>query len=178
MICASLVGCRSLTLPGVNPLTCSAASTLRSVTGSRAGSLGLAPGSAKRSTMPNGDAANLASGGIAPVATMSGKLSALTSGRPDASLKSFGSSSMKGADSANGGLKVTLLTTASASPLSPSNAGLRVFLPDARRIASASLRATGALKSSRIGRIGRQADWAFSRSQPKLAVKGSRTVKS
>ena len=178
MICASLVGCRSLTLPGLNPLTGRAASTLRSVTGNRAGSPGFAPGSAKRSTMPNGDAANLASGGIAPVATLRGKLSALRGARPEASLKSFGSSSTNWDDSANGGLKATLFTRASASPPSASNAGLSVVLPDVRRIASASLRATGALKSSRMGRIGRQADWAFSRSQPKLAVKGSRTVKS
>ena len=51
-------------------------------------------------------------------------------------------------------------------------------LPDFRRIASASLRGTGALKFSCIGRIGKHAARAFSRSQLKLAVKASRTVKS
>ena len=43
--------------------TASSDSTLRTVSGSSAGE----PGSASRSTMPNGEAANLASGGVAPV---------------------------------------------------------------------------------------------------------------
>ena len=47
--------------------------TWRSVTGSTASAL---------STMPNGAAANLAIGGASPVATSSGKLAALASGRP------------------------------------------------------------------------------------------------
>ncbi|MCY1170947.1 hypothetical protein D9M73_110370 [compost metagenome] len=180
MMSASVLGCRSLTLPdvaGVSPLTCNAASTLRSVTGSRAGSPGFVSGSAKRSTIPNGDAANLASGGMAPVASFRGKLSALRSTRPEASLKSLGSSSVYCADSVNSGLKLTLVTTSAASPLSASNTGLSVSEPDFRRIASASLRGTGALKFRLMGRIGRQADWAFSRSQLKLAENGSRTWK-
>ena len=44
-------------------------------------------------------------------------------------------------------------------------------------MASASLRGTGALKFRLMGRMGRQADCAFSRSQLKLAENGSRTVK-
>ena len=177
MISASVLGCRSLTWPGLRPLICSAASTLRRVTGSSARSPGLVPGSAKRSTMPNGDAANLASGGMAPVATLSGKLSALRSTRPEASLKSFGNASVNDVFSANSGLKLMLLTTSVLSP-SVSNVGLSVSLADVRRIASASLRGTGALKFSRIGKRGRQADWAFSRSQLKVAENGSRTLKS
>ena len=90
MISASVAGCRSLTLPGLRPVVRSAASTLRTVTGSSA----TPPGSARRSTMPNGAAANLASGGMGPVATLSGKASALVSARPEASLKSRGSSSV------------------------------------------------------------------------------------
>ena len=114
---------------------------------------------------------------MAPVATFIGKLSALSSARPEASLKSLGSSSVNWPSSANSGLKVTSVTRLSPSPASGSNAGLSSPLPDFRRIASASLRGTGALKFSRMGRIGRQADWAFSRSQLKLAVNGSRTWK-
>ena len=83
----SAVAFRSLTLPASMPLIGSAASTLRSVTGSSA----IPSFSAKRSTMPKGDAANFANGGMAPVATFSGKLLALLKARPDASLKSFGS---------------------------------------------------------------------------------------
>jgi hypothetical protein len=49
--------------------------------------------SAKRSTMPKGAAANLASGGMAPVLTASGNIDALASVRPEASTKSLGSSS-------------------------------------------------------------------------------------
>ena len=71
MISASVFGFRSLTLPGVQAWTCSAGSTRRTVTGISA----TPPGSASRSTTPKGEAANLASGGIAPVATFSGKLS-------------------------------------------------------------------------------------------------------
>ena len=89
----------------------------------------------------------------------------------------FGSVSVNAVFSANSGLKVMLLTTSRASP-SASNVGLCVPLADVRAIASASLRGTGALKLKRIGNRGRQADWAFSRSQLKLAENGSRTVKS
>ncbi len=188
MMSASAVGWKVLTLPAgagaaagaeapgaapaARPCTRRSASTLRRVTGSSAGPL--SP-SAKRSTTPNGEAANLASGGIGPVATASGKLSALRSGRPEASLKSLGSSSRMGVCGAKGGMNCTPLTTVSPSP-SPSRSGLRVSLSDFSRIASASLRGTGALNDRRIGRMGRQAACAFSRSQPKSALKGSRTV--
>jgi len=97
MMSASVPGWKVRTLPAgalaadlscsaFRPLTFSVASTLRKVTGSMA----TPSGSAKRSTMPKGEAANLASGGIAAVAVLSGKLSALRRVRPDASLKSLG----------------------------------------------------------------------------------------
>ena len=173
MICASVRGCRSLTWPAARPCSCSAASTLRSVTGS----IGVPPGSAKRSTMPKGAAANLASGGIAPVDTFSGKLSALTGERPAASWNARGSSTAYAVCSANGGLKVTSLTTLSPSALSSSNTGLCVCFAELRRRPSATLRGTGALKFSVMGRIGRHAACAFSRSQLKFTVNASRTWK-
>ena len=77
---ASLTGVSVLTLPPW-ALLAEVPSTRRSVTGSTAKPLG----SARRSTMPNGAAANLARGGMAPVATAMGKLSALRSVRPAAS---------------------------------------------------------------------------------------------
>ncbi len=46
--------------------------------------------SASRSITPKGAAANLAIGGAAPVATFSGKLAALASGRPASSFNSRG----------------------------------------------------------------------------------------
>jgi hypothetical protein len=179
MMSASVLGCRSLTLPpGVRPLIFSAGSTLRRVTGSSAGLSPLASGSAKRSTMPKGAAANLASGGITPVATFSGKLAALEAARPLASWKPAGSSTVKADFSGSTPLKLTPLTSASPSVSSRSKVGLKLSLADFRRIASASFRATGALKARRIGRIGRHAAWAFSRSQLKLTENGSRTVKA
>ena len=189
MMSASVRGLSVLTLPAgalaaavpaCRPCTRRAASTLRSVTGSSAGGLSDAGPSAKRSTMPNGAAANLASGGIPPVDTLSGKLSALRSGRPEASLKSLGSSMVKAVFSASGALTCRLLTRASAwAPSAPPSIwGLRVSLADWRRMAAASLRGTGALNDSIIGRMGRQAAWAFSRSQLNSAENGSRTLKS
>jgi hypothetical protein len=64
------------------PLACGRRSpcTWRSVIGSI--------GSAFHSMTPNGAAANLAIGGASPVATFSGKLPALASGRPLASFRS------------------------------------------------------------------------------------------
>lgn len=59
----------------------------RTVTGSSGGP----SGSARRSTMPKGLEANLASGGMAPVRTASGKLSAFSSGRSEASRSLAGS---------------------------------------------------------------------------------------
>ena len=55
--------------------------------------IGSIPGSAAvpSSTTPNGAAANLASGGIPPVAVCSGKADAFASVRPEASRKSLGS---------------------------------------------------------------------------------------
>ena len=82
---------------------------------------------------------------------------------------------VKAACSAKGGLNDTSETTLSPSALSSSNTGLCVCWEDFRRMPSATLRGTGALKSSRIGRIGRQAACAFSRSQLKLNSKASRT---
>ena len=127
--------------------------------------------------MPNGAAANLASGGIGPVATFSGTLAALASGRPLASFKSGGSVSVKPVRSGRGAGNCTRSSSASAS--SPSSiTGACSARSERRRICSASRRGTGALNWSVIGRIGMQAAWAFSRSQPMLAVKGSRTVKA
>ena len=150
------------------------ASTLRSVTGSSAGPSGP---SAKRSTTPNGAAANLASGGRPAVATFSGKLAALRRVRPEASLKSLGSSSVKLVCSGRGASNCTPLITASASPPSspPSILGLKVSLADLSRMAMASLRGTGALNDSDSGRNGMQAAWAFSRSQLNSAANASRT---
>lgn len=65
------------------------------------------------------------------------------------------------------------------SPSAPSSTvGANVCPPPLRRMPCASLTGTGALNDRRMGRIGRQAAWAFSRSQPKSALKGWRTVKS
>ena len=174
---ASVVAFRSLTVPACMPLTFSAASTLRRVTGNRA-----TPSfSANRSTIPKGAAANFAKGGIGPVATLSGKLSAFFNVRPDASLKPLGSSTVNWVCSGMRALKLMLLMT-----LSPSDGGFSLFskmglklsLPAFSRIPSTSLRGTGALKFRLIARMGKQAAWAFSRSQLKVAAKGSRTVKS
>ena len=178
MMSASLPGCSVVTLPvaalacaAFRPLMWSADSTLRSVTGSRATPLG----SAKRSTMPKGDAANLASGGMAAVAVLSGKLSALRSARPDASLKFLGSSMVNWVCSGSGAAKLMPLTTASSSCAASSSVGLKLSLPLTRRMPCSSFTGTGALKLSVSGRMGRQALCAFSRSQLKLAEKGSRT---
>ena len=162
--------------PGCRPCTRKAASTLRSVTGSSAGVCGP---SARRSTMPNGAAANLASGGMPPVATLKGKLSALDRARPAASFKPLGNSSWNSVLSARGAANCTLLTKPSAAwpSSSPPVWGLIDSRGDFRRIAAASLRGTGALKDSVIGRIGRQAAWAFSRSQVNSAKNGARTSK-
>ena len=63
--------------------------------------------------MPKGAAANLASGGMPPVATLSGKLAALRGARPAASRKSAGSSTVKDVLSASGTPKRTAFTSAS-----------------------------------------------------------------
>ncbi|MNT72935.1 hypothetical protein D3C72_2115820 [compost metagenome] len=77
--------------------------------------------------------------------------------------------------SANGAAKVSALTLASGAR-SGSNCGARG--PDGvfSTTLSASLRGTGEEKLTDIGRSGVHGDCACSRSQLKLAVKGSRTV--
>ncbi len=173
MISASVCGFRSLTLPGVRACTCRAGSTRRTVTGI----IATPSGSARRSTTPKGEAANLASGGIAPVAVCSGKLPGSASVRPEASSKPEGSSMVKGVCSGKGGGSVTESTTASSLAFSSSKRGLTVCPPPLATIFAASARVTGALKRSCMGLSGRQAACAFSRSQLKLAAKGSRTSK-
>ena len=177
MICASWVGLRSLTCPACKPLTCSEASTLRKVTGSSA----TPPGSAKRSTTPNGDAGNLASGGNTPVDTLSGKVAALRKLRPLSSLKSLGSSTRNCVNSGSTLEKRMLLRPCSSPcplPRLSSKTGLKLSLSETKRIPSSHFFGTAAVKLSVMGRIGRQALCAFSRSQLKLAAKGSRTRKS
>ena len=169
LFCAAAAGIADAS----SPLTANCGSTLRSVTGSSAGPSGP---SAKRSTMPNGDAANLASGGIWPVATLRGKLAALRKSRPEASLKPLGSSSVNWVAAGNGAVNWTFCTTESPSLVASLRFGLIGPAGDFRRIASACLRGTGALNSSDMGRIGRQPDCAFSRSQRNSALKGSRTL--
>ena len=175
MISASVCGLMSLTLPGVSALTINAGSTRRTVTGI----IATPPGSAKRSTTPKGEAANLASGGIGPVAVFIGKLPGAASARPDASTNFAGTSMVKGVLSAKGGAKLTDSTTASSSlALSSSAFGFWVLSPPFIVICIASLRDTGALKRSSIGRNGRQAACAFSRSQVNDTANGSRTSKA
>jgi hypothetical protein len=173
MISASVFGFMSLTLPGVRACTISCGSTRRTVTGIMAG----VSGSARRSITPKGEAANLASGGIAPVATFSGKVSGVASGRPEASSNFEGSSMLYCVLSASGGPKLTLLTTSSSLCVPPSLSSLAlIVLPSPlSSIWEASLRVTGALNCSCIGRSGRHADCAFSRSQVNDTAKGSRT---
>ena len=170
----SVCNCSDDTVPlapsaRARPFTCSCASTLRSVTGIMAGPL--SP-SAKRSTTPKGAAANLASGGISPAATLSGNIWVFDSVRPLTSLKPDGNSIRYEAFSGKGGLKAIVLTSSllSSSP--------KKGLIEPSRMPSASLRGTGALKFSTIGRIGKQPAWAFSRSQLNSAVKGCRTLNS
>ena len=127
--------------------------------------------------MPKGAAANLTSGGIAAVSILSGKLAALASGRPLASFRSAGRLSVSVLRSGKGPLNWT--RSSRSSPWLPSSkCGDISVLSERSRTAPSSLRATGALKTSSIGRIGMQAAWAFSRSQLVLAVKGSRTLKA
>ncbi|MCY1378955.1 hypothetical protein D9M69_666300 [compost metagenome] len=119
----------------------------------------------------------MASGGIAPVATFSGKLPGVPSGRPEASWKPEGSSMLNCVLSASGGPKLALLTTSSSlcEPPSFSSVALIVLPSPLSTICEATLRVTGALNCSCIGRSGRQAACAFSRSQLNDTAKGSRT---
>ena len=127
--------------------------------------------------MPKGAAANLTSGGSGPVSILSGKLAALANVRPLASFSSAGRLSVSVARSGKGPSK-RMRSSRSSPWLSSSKWGDISVLPERSRTAPSSLRATGALKTSSIGRIGMQAAWAFSRSQVVLAVKGSRTLKA
>ena len=127
--------------------------------------------------MPNGAPANLASGGMPPVATASGKLPALDSARPVSSTSPAGSVSCSRAFSGSGAANCTSLT----APLpSSTNFFGANGAPAAgtSRACCASARGTGAVKRSVIGRNGRQADCAFSRSQLNSTAKRSRTFHS
>ena len=170
---ASLCSCRVETVPlssMLMPLTSRSCSTLRKVTGKMAGPL--SP-SAKRSTTPKGDAANLASGGIKPVATLSGNKLALVSLRSLVSLKPAGKTIRIASFSPNGGAKRTRLTSPSFS--SSENVGLTLPLAFSSRISSASLRLMDALNIRVRGRIGKQPACALLRSQVNSAVNGWRT---
>ena len=104
MMSASFCSCRVATVPLSSidtPETFKSCSTLRSVTGKMAGP---SSPSAKRSTTPNGAAANLASGGIRPICTLSGNRLALLSGRFSSSWKPEGSTMRTASFSANGGM--------------------------------------------------------------------------
>ena len=173
---ASSASFRSLTwlAPSRSPMALSSGSTCRTVTGSSA----VPPGSARRSTTPNGAAANFTSGGIGPVATFSGNWLELAGARPEASTKPLGSATVYVVFSARVGANSTPSTTASPS-LPSSGRGARGWPSPAgtRRTASAWLAVTGVLKRKDIGRNGRQADWAFSRSHENSTLNGSRTLK-
>ena len=173
MISASLSGVRVRTVPpGCRVFTAGEASTLRRVMGSSAGPSGP---SAKRSTTPNGAAANLASGGIGPVRTVSGKLSAFCSGRPASSLRPAGKTSCAVLRSGRAALKrISSTLLARASPGLKS--GSSVVLPLRSTTCFAQFMGTGALKFSCTGRIGRQAACALGRSQLKVASNGGRTL--
>ena len=118
---------------------------------------------------PNGAAANLAIGGAAPVASLSGKLAALASTRPALSFKSPGRLSVNAAFSDSGVGKVSALTSVAVSSLSNTGASALADPGDAgdagvSRTFAAHSRGTGAEKPSRIGRIGKHGALARSRS--------------
>ena len=171
---ASSCSCRVATVPLFSidrPLSFRSCSTLRKVTGKIAGPL--SP-SAKRSTTPKGEAANLASGGISPTCTLSGNRLALTSERSDSSLKPAGSTMRSASFSPNGGANCTRLISLASSP--SGNKGLASPLEVSSRIASAILRLMGALNITSSGRMGRQPACALARSQLNSAVNGWRTL--
>ncbi len=133
-------------------------------------------GSAKRSTIPKVPDENFASGGIGAVRVASGNRSAFDSERSVTSRRPDGNSIVRPACSGSGGLNVTVVT----SSLLSSAAKVGESVPSGPRnlIASAFLRAIGALNDSVSGRSGVQGAFAFSRSHEKLAANGARTVKS
>ena len=143
------------------------ACTWRSVTGSIA--------SALRSTTPNGAAANLAIGGAAPVATLSGKLARWrAAGRRCPSARSAGRRCRPRS-------RPAAWERRSRSPRSALSSLSNTGRERARRspapaaTCAASARGTGAEKRRLIGRIGRHGAAAFSRSQLNSAVKAART---
>ena len=113
-------------------------------------------------------------GGAPPVPTLSGKLDALESGRPALSCRPTGMTTLYDAFSASGVGNVTSLSSAALSSLSKTGStGAPVV--GTRRTCVINARGTGAEKRTVIGRIGRQGDVAFSRSQVNSAVKAART---
>lgn len=108
--------------------------------------------------MPNGAAANLASGGMPPVATASRKAVRHCSTRARQRRQSFGSSSLKAMFSANGGGKLHLIDQPIRAVVARrrSFAG-NAFLAGLEANRRRQLRGTGALNDKRSGRIGRQA---------------------
>ena len=149
----------------------SSACTWRRVTGSIA--------SALRSTTPNGAAANLAIGGASPVATLSGKLAALASGRPALSFSSRGRSTLYAAFSAQ-----RLRETRSRSPRSAlsslSNTGASGVAARRRAAAPAPpARAAPAPRSAAlIGRIGRHGAFALLALAAELGREGGAHARS
>ena len=140
---------------------------LRTVSGSAA--------SPRNSTIPNG-AGNLASGGNAPVATASGNFPRLAGARPASSASPGGSSTWKRDFSGNGPSNTAPDTNGSPG-MSSGRTGARAVPSAARRtILEARDRSTGAEKSSRIGRMGRQSPPFLSRSQRKTTVKAGRAL--
>ncbi len=141
---------------------CRSACTWRSVIGSIA--------SGPASTMPKLPA-NLASGGIGPVATSSGNAFALASARPASSRTPAGSVRRQRCCSGSGASKRTSLTQSPGSACGASAAPCA----GCSRAASAAARATGALKRTLIGRSGMQGAAARSRSQLNSASRRGRT---
>ena len=127
------------------------------------------------STMPKGAAANLASGGMPPVATCSGKLAALASVRPVSSRSAAGSARLRRLFSGSGAAKRTSLSVALRSSAS-TLAAMALPCAGASVAASANARGTGAEKRSSTGRSGRHGALARSRSQLISALKRARTV--
>ena len=127
--------------------------------------------------MPNVDDENFASGGIGAVAVLSGKRSAFASVRPLDVVQIRAAARWSDPRARAAARRIRCRSTSARLSLS-SKRGARLPPGPRSTIFSASARATGALKRSRKGRSGVQGAFAFSRSHEKLAVKGSRTVKS
>jgi hypothetical protein len=116
----------------------------------------------------------LASGGVSPVATFNGNAAALASGPADVVLEIAGTSIVNDVFSGSGAANVTAFTSSPLSSLSKTGfmgapAGGAELDPFRR------LRETGAEKRSTIGRTGRHAAFARSRSQLNSALKALRT---